>query len=288
MFDAHCAMKVLGIALLLTPALGASDLQSSAQSSPGDLVNSVIRNELTPANSTEIRWKYLLNKEVSGREETREVVETKSGSLERLIAIAGRPLSGAEQRDETERILKLAHSPDDQKRLEQSRQKDADQSNAFLRMIPSAFLFEYAGKDGELVKVTFKPNPQFRNSSREAKILKEMQGEIWFDAKQQRLVSIRGQLINDVKFVGGLLGHLEKGGQFSVKRAEIAPGDWELTDLAVSMRGKVLLFKAICVQQKELHSAFQRVPNNLTLSEAAGLLLQQASVYRRALIIATR
>jgi hypothetical protein len=82
--------------------------------------------------------------------------------------------------------------------------------------------------------------------------------------------------MNDVKFAGGLLGHLEKGGQFSVKRAEIAPGVWELTDLAVSMRGKALLFKTISVQQKELHSEFQRVPNNLTLSEAAGLLLQRA------------
>jgi len=288
MFIAQRAMKVLGIVLLLTPTLGAADHQSNTQPSPSDLVNAVIRNELKPADPAEMRWKYLLDKEVNGKEETKEVVETNSGSLERLIAIAGRPLSSAQQRDETERILKLAHSPDDQKRLEQSRRKDAEQSDAFLRMIPNAFLFEYASKNGELVKVIFKPNLQFRNSSREAKVLKEMQGEIWIDAKQQRLVSIYGQLMNDVKFAGGLLGHLEKGGQFNVKRAEIAPGVWELTDLAVSMRGKALLFKTICVQQKELHSEFQRVPNNLTLSEAAGLLLQQASVYRQSLIIATR
>jgi len=288
MFIAQRAMKILGIVLLLTPTLGAADHQSNTQPSPADLVNAVIRNELKPADPAEMRWKYLLDKEVNGKEETKEVVETNSGSLERLIAIAGRPLSSAQQRDETERILKLAHSPDDQKRLEQSRRKDAEQSDAFLRMIPNAFLFEYASKNGELVKVTFKPNLQFRNSSREAKVLKEMQGEIWIDAKQQRLVSIYGQLMNDVKFAGGLLGHLEKGGQFNVKRAEIAPGVWELTDLAVSMRGKALLFKTICVQQKELHSEFQRVPNNLTLSEAAGLLLQQASAYRQSLIIATR
>jgi hypothetical protein len=95
--------------------------------------------------------------------------------------------------------------------------------------------------------------------------------------------------MNDVKFAGGLLGHLEKGGQFSVKRTEIAPGDWELTDLVISMRGKALLFKTICVQQKELHSEFQRVPNNLTLSEAAGLLLEQAaSIAMPALIAANR
>ena len=62
---------------------------------------------------------------------------------------------------------------------------------------------------GELINVIFKPNPQFTSSSREAKVLKEMQGEIWINPKQQRLVSIHGQLMNDVKFAGGLLGHLD-------------------------------------------------------------------------------
>jgi hypothetical protein len=287
---AQWAMNIVGIILLVASASGAADEQSKPPSLPGDLVKAVIRNELNPTNRVEIRWKYLLNKEVSGKDETREVVETNSGSLERLIAIAGRPLSSAQQHEEAERILRLVHNPDDQKKLEESRRKDAEQSNAFLRTIPNAFLFEYAEEDGDLVKVVFKPNPQFMAHSREAKVLTQMQGEIWIDAKQQRLVCINGQLMNDVKFAGGLLGHLEKGGQFSVKRTEIAPGDWELTDLAVSMRGKALLFKTICVQQKELHSEFQRVPNNLTLSEAAGLLLdeQAASIAMPALIAANR
>jgi len=286
---AQWPINVLGMILLVASAFGAADQQSKTPSSPGDLVKAVIRNELNPTNRVEIRWKYLLNKEVSGKEETREVVETNSGSLERLIAIAGRPLSSAQQHEEAERILRLVHNPDDQKKLEESRRKDAEQSNAFLRTIPNAFLFEYAGESGELVKVLFKPNSQFTAHSREAKVLTQMQGEIWIDAKQQRLVSINGQLMNDVKFVGGLLGHLEKGGKFSVKRTEVAPGDWELTDLAVSMRGKALLFKTICVQQKELHSEFQRVPNNLTLSQAAGLLLEQAaSIAMPALIAANR
>ena len=97
-------------------------------------------------------------------------------------------------------------------------------------MVPDAFLFEYAGESGDLIKLTFKPNPAFRPPSREGKVLHEMAGEIWVDAEQQRLVSINGQLVNEVKFAGGLLGHLEKGGQFSVKRAEIAPGHWDNGD----------------------------------------------------------
>jgi len=285
---ANSAGVVIGTVLALVSVSGAADQPPQAPSSPSDLVKAVIQNELKPTDSSAIRWRYLLNKDVEGKQETREVVETNSGSLERLIAIAGKPLSNAERRDESERILKLARNLDEQARLERDRRRDTQQTNAFLQMIPNTFLFEYAGESGDLIRVVFKPNPQFTTSSREGKVLKELQGEIWINTKQQRLVSIDGQLMNEVKFAGGLLGHLDKGGKFSVKRAEIAPGDWELTELAVSMQGKALLFKSICVQQKEIHSDFQRVPNNLTFAEAAGLLLEHASLYPHALIATKR
>jgi len=271
-------MMFAGMILLVISRIASAESQSEAQRSPADLVKAVIRSELNASDVTEIRWKYLLVKEVDGKQETREVVETKSGSLDRLIAIAGRPLTDLQQRDETERILRLSHNPEEQHRLEQTRRKDAEQCNAFLQMVPDAFLFEYAGESGGLTKLTFKPNPRFRPPSREGKVLHEMAGEILVDAKQQRLVSIDGQLMNEVKFAGGLLGHLEKGGQFTVKRTEMVPGHWELTEIAVNMRGKALLFKTISVQQKELHSNFQSVADDLSLSDAAGLLLKQSLI----------
>ena len=273
---------MFGVVILLLVSLTATaQSQSNVQLSPADLVKAVIRSELNTSDVVGIRWKYLLVKEVDGKEETREVIETKSGSLDHLIAIAGRPLTDGQQHDETERILRLSHNPEEQRKLEQTRRKDAEQCNRFLQMVPDAFAFEYAGESGGLTKLTFKPNPAFRPPSREGKVLHEMAGEIWVDAKQQRLVSINGQLVNEVKFAGGLLGHLEKGGQFSVKRAEIAAGHWELTEMAVNMRGKALLFKTIAVQQKELHRNFNRVPDDLTISDAAALLLKQSLIVAR-------
>jgi len=264
--------------LLVVSCTRSAQSQSEAELSAADLVKAVIRTELNAPVASEIRWKYLLDKEVDGKQETRQVVETKSGSLHRLIAIAGKPLSDAQQRDEIQRIQRLSYHPEEQRKLEQTRRKDAEQCNAFLRMIPDAFLFEYSGDSGSLVKIAFKPNPRFNPPSREAKVLHEMAGEIWVDAQQHRLVSIRGQLMNEVKFAGGLLGHLEKGGQFTVKRTEIVSGDWELTDMAINMQGKILLLKTISVQQKELHRNFERVPDDLNLPDAAGLLLKQSLV----------
>jgi hypothetical protein len=268
---------VAGFALLV-PCIGSAESQPTSQISPSDLVKVVIYNELHPPSNSDIRWKYRLDKELDGKQETREVVETKSGSLDRLLSVAGSPLTSTQASDEAARILRFSHSPDEQRKAEQARRKDAEQCNALLQMIPDAFVFEYAGESGNLTKVTFKPNPHFRPPSREGKVLQQMAGEMWVDANQKRLASINGQLMNEVKFGGGLLGHLEKGGRFSVQRAEVAPQVWEMTEMTVNMHGKALLFKSICVQQKEHHSNFERVADDLSLADAANLLLRQTLV----------
>jgi hypothetical protein len=266
--------KVLvGVTLFLTPCIGA-ETQSNSRPSPTDMVKSVIYNELHPSQVSNIHWQYRVDKEFDGKQETREVIETKSGSLDKLLATSN-PLTAAQAKDESARILRFSHSPEEQEKAEQARRKDAEQCDALMKMIPDAFLFDYAGGSGNLARVVFKPNPQFRPPSREGRVLQQMAGEIWVDARQKRLVSINGQLINEVKFGGGLLGHLEKGGRFTVKRAELAPGDWELTEMNVNMRGKALLFKTISVQQKELHSNFERVGDDISVSDAANILLRQ-------------
>ena len=278
MFTPQLRMMLVGVFLLLAPSLGLAESQSKSKLSAADLVKAVIYNELHQPAASDVRWKYRLEKEVDGKQETREVVETKSGSLDRLLSVAGRPLSDVQAGDEASRILKFSHNPEEQRKAEQARRKDAQQCDAFLKMIPDAFVFEYAGESENATKLTFKANPNFRPPSREGKVLQQMAGEMWVDTKQQRLVSINGQLVNEVKFAGGLLGHLEKGGQFTVKRAEIASGDWEVTEMNVNMHGKALLFKNICVQQKEVHSNFERVPDDLSLADAASMLLRQTLV----------
>jgi hypothetical protein len=269
---------VVAVLLSVGARAGSAQSQSAEEISPSELVKSVIYNELHPANSSDIHWKYQLIKEVDGKRETRAVVETNSGSLDRLLSVSGKPLTGAQESTEAGRILKFSHSPEEQRKAEQGRRKDAEQCNAILKMIPDAFIFEYAGESGNAAKLTFKANPAFVPPSREGKVLQQMAGEMWVDARQKRLISINGRLINEVKFGGGFLGHLEKGGEFSVKRAEIGPGDWELTELTVNMQGKALLFKSISVQQKELHTNFEQLPDGLSLADAADLLLRQTVV----------
>ena len=51
-----------------------------------------------------------------------------------------------------------------------------------------------------------------------------------------------------------------------------------MTFLCVDMKGKALFFKTISVQETENHSEFQRVADELTLADAAGILNRQIVV----------
>jgi hypothetical protein len=94
----------------------------------------------------------------------------------------------------------------------------------------------------------------------------------------KRLAALNGHLMEDVKFGGGLLGHMNKGGKFGVKQAEVRPGHWDMTVMGVDMKGKILLFKTISVQQTENRSDFDRVPDDLTMAQAAELLNREIVV----------
>ena len=260
----------------------AAEFSQSASSGPpisaNDLVRAVVANELKPEGESHGRWMYRVERERQGKKKAKEVVQTGQGSLDRLVAVDGKPLSAKEQQEEKERIGNLIRNPSEQQKLEQTRKKDAEQCKAFFKMLPDALTFIYASRDGDVIKLNYRPNPSFQPPSREARVFHEMEGELWVHETQRRLVRIQGQLVADVNFAGGLLGHLEKGGHFNVEQRELSPGQWDLTFMEVDMKGKALFFKTIDVNEKEYRSDFRTVPDGLTLAEAADILSNDVTV----------
>jgi hypothetical protein len=265
------ATILVTIILLGLNALPQHDSQQSGMSA-NELVRNVVANELKSQADDHRHWMYRLEKEESGRKQVQEILETSSGSLARLFSINGRALDAKQQQQESQRTQRLVSHPEEQRKLQQASNKKAEQGARLFRLLPDEFVFRYARSQGDLVTLTFRPNPTFQPSSLEARVFHCMEGEMTVDTKQERLAEIKGHLMEDVKFGGGLLGHLDKGGQFHVTQAEVAPGHWEMTFLSVDMKGKALLFKTIGAHETENHSDFHRVSDDLTLAEAVGIL----------------
>jgi hypothetical protein len=45
-------------------------------------------------------------------------------------------------------------------------------------MLPDAFVFNYGGRDGDLIKLSFTPNPNFQPPFLEAHVSHDMEGEL--------------------------------------------------------------------------------------------------------------
>jgi hypothetical protein len=258
--------------------VASQSLSPGDQGSAKELVRTVVANELSTQAANDSRWMYRVEREEQGKTTAKEVIQTAHGSIDKLVSVDAHPLSTAQATQEAARIRTLVNNLAEQRRMDQARKKDAEQCKELFKMIPEAFLFTYAGSDKNTIRLNYIPNPNFQPPSREARVFHELQGEMWVDASQRRLIRMRGQLMADVKFAGGLLGYLQKGGRFDVQQQEISPGRWEVTSLDVQMQGKALLMKAISVQQKERRTNFRAVPGTLTMSEAADMLTKPVIV----------
>jgi len=258
--------------LLVAVSALSQSLPPYDQASAEGLVRAVVANELRNQGANDSHWMYHVDREEQGKATAKEVIQTAHGTIDKLASVDAHPLSATQELQESNRIRSLTNNSAEQQRIEQLRKKDAEQCKELFKMIPDAFLFTYAGSGNNVVKLNYVPNPGFQPPSREARVFHELQGQMWVDATQRRLIRMSGELMSDVKFAGGLLGYLQKGGHFDVQRQQISPGEWELTSLDVQMQGKALLMKTISIQQKERRTNFRPVPGTLTISEAAEML----------------
>jgi hypothetical protein len=263
------AAFTLAIILLGVPANPQS--VPSSQVSANDLARRVIANELK-FQDDHTNWMYRLEKEQDGKKQVKEIIETKEGSLSRLLSINDRPLTAKQQEGEDQRVQELMTSRSAKRKLQRALDAETLQGRRLFKMLPDAFLFNYEGGDADLIKLSFRPNPNFHPPSLEARVFHDMEGEMWVNCKQERLAEFNGHLTQDVKFGFGLLGQLDRGGHFEVRQAEVIPGHWDMTTMNLEMTGKALLFKSIAVQRRENHRDFQQVSDDLTLTQAADIL----------------
>ena len=247
------------------------------RANPNELIRSVVANELRahPADGELCRFRQLRRHD--GETEEVEYVETPKGDLHRLIARNGKALAPDEARKEDERIEELVKNPHAFQRHMKSSEEDGEEERHLLEMLPYAFEYRYVSNENKLIELGFKPQPSFRPARREGTVFHDMEGTILVDPSEERIAGIKGHLVNEVKFGGGFLGHLEKGGTFTVQRKDVGNGHWAVTRLEVNMDGRMLLLKTISVHHDEQNSDFQPVRPGITLEEAYGLLKKDAS-----------
>ncbi len=249
---------------------------------PGELVRAAVANEVAAANHAGVKHMFRARKQTPKGSQTRLYVETTSAMAGMLIAVNDHPMTPQQQQAETNHLAWLMGNPD-QLRKKQAREKeDADRTLRIVKALPDAFRYEYAGTENsgvglgaegaQLMRLKFTPNPGYSPPSRVEQVLPGMQGYLLIDSKSKRIARIDGTLFRDVTFGWGIIGHLDKGGHFRVQQADVGDGSWDITEMSLSLTGKILLFKPLCMVSDEVFSDFQRVPDDLSFAQGVKLL----------------
>ena len=254
-----------------TPQATRSNSASSSETILTELVRDILQNELRAQAEGHSLWCYRKLTDKDGKQQLFAACQTKTLEIDRLMAVNGKPLTEQQWNQESQRIEQLLNNRSQLKKEKQQQHEDVEQATRMLKMMADAFLFKQENSDAKGITLHFTPNPVFHASGASEVVFHHMEGTLTLDVKQKRLVEISGRLNSDVKFAGGLLGHLDKGGTFYVKQQEVGPGCWEMTRMDVQMDGKVLFFKTISVRTREIDTDFHAVPASASIQQVAAL-----------------
>ena len=258
-------MKMIALGLLMMAGVD----RGSAQDAKA-LVSAAVASELKANRTDHTAYEYRDHDVTPEHDTLFLVVETPAGSLKKKLEDHGRALTQEQRHVEDVRVHALMNDQNEQTKQRKDETHDDDQAEQMLKLLPVAFTWAIKSETPELVTLTFKPDPAFSPRNMEARVLADMAGEIVIARNGDRIRTIKGSLVDDVKIGMGILGRLKSGGTFQVERREVVPHHWQVTETHVHIQGHVF-FKTIGSQEDEQRSEF-RVSTAETLVQAYELL----------------
>jgi len=219
--------------------------------------------------------RYRLHRSSPRLTSTKEIIETREGFVARLVEINDRPLSAEDEQKEQARLDLLLSDPSRQHHRKQSEDSDTGIVLKLLRMLPDAFLYEYAGPgqtpSSWVEKYRFRPNPHFNPPDLETQALTAMIGEIWVDPGTERVTRLEGHLQQDTDYGWGILGKLDKGGWIVLEQASVGGGQWRIARFQMKMNQRILFKNKVFDTQQEM-TQYAPVPANLNYRQAIQML----------------
>jgi hypothetical protein len=243
---------------------------------PQQMIQQAVDTERQADQNDHSNWIFLEESDKPKEHILQWVAATQHGSVERVLQRDERELSDAQQEDQIQKYLHDAHA---QKKQMEEANHDNQQIDDLLKLLPAAFIWTQTGATATTTSLHFDPSPAFRPPTREARVFSSMTGDLVIDNQQHRIAKIKGHLMHDVTFGGGLLGRLKERSSFALEQQQVGPSVWELTAIHVHLEGNALLFKSVSLQQDDKRSRFRPEAANVTLEQAATSVMTEPKLF---------
>jgi hypothetical protein len=238
-------------------------------------------NELVALHHTNSYLRYRMETVNEKGDQVRDVVESKDGTVARLILRDGKPLSDEQDKGERERLNDILASPSMYAKHVKSSESDKKIADALVPLMPDAMLYSYtpgqpqSGRNGGALEIVldYKPNPKFVPPSTESQALSGLEGRIWIDAKTRYVVRMEGTITHGVNFGWGLLAHIYPGGKVVMNQTNAGGNRWIFTDFSMQLSVRALMVKTLNIRSSAKASAYQTL-GPMSYRDAIHLLLE--------------
>jgi hypothetical protein len=238
-------------------------------------------NELLALHHKDSYLRYRMHSVNEKGDRVRDIIESKDGTVARLILLDGKPLAEAEDTAERQRLNDMLASPAAFAKHIRNGDSERRIADRLAPLMPDAMLYSYTpgqpqtGHNGGGLEVVldYKPNPKFVPPNTEAQALTGLEGRVWIDAKSRYVVRMEGTVFHAVNFGWGMLAHIYPGGKLVLTQASAGGDRWIFTHFSMTMSVRALMVKTLNVNSNVDASDYQTLPGPMSYQDAIHLLL---------------
>ncbi len=286
--------KAVRVGVLSTAVLGCmgamAQAETAASSSDGGAdmsqpprawVVAVVNNELNALNHKGSYLRYHMHVMDAKGDQLRDVIESKDGSVARLIMRSGRPLTPEEDKAEQDRLQAMLDAPSSFAKHMKNDAQERKTADDLIRLMPDAMLYSYVpgqpqapnGGGSTQIVLDYKPNPHFSPPTTISEALQGLRGRIWIDSQSKQLVRMEGEVFQSVNFGWGLVAHIYPGGKLLLEQTSAGGGRWIFSHFVENVAVRALMVKTVKVHEDVYASDFQTLPGPMSYQDAVHLLL---------------
>ncbi len=248
---------------------------------PKQLVEDAVQNEIKLIHYDQAYLRYRVHTQDQKGDQVRDVIESKDGTVARIILRNDRPLSAEEDAAEHERLQAMIDSPSAfEKHIEKDR-SGKQMAVDLIKLLPDAMIFNFvdgqpqraekpAASPAEYV-VDFKPNPQWNAPTMTSEALTGLEGRCWLDRKTHHLTRLEANVFQGVNLGFGIFAHIYPGGRFVVEQQPVGDQRWIVDHFSQHVTVRVVI-KTVKQDSDLVATSFVQVPA-MSYKDAIHMLL---------------
>ncbi len=224
--------------------------------------------------------RYTVRKVDAKGDTTRDTIESRDGTVARMVQRDGRPLTPEQDAAERQRLTDLANDPAAFAKHHKRDNQARGYSMQLVREMPQAMLFAYVAGQPQWpsplvpqVVIDFAPDPAFHPPNLVSNALTGVAGRMWIDAQTRHLIRVEGRILKPVDFGWGMLARIYPGGTIEFMQDHAGGDRWAYSHLRENLTIREMLFKT--AQQNNTMDAaeFRLLPAPMSYQQAIRQLL---------------